>query len=165
MAAGSKMGHPRHEFEDEDDDENEARDQPRTAKLRTANREPLRPDRRIRAKSDCFCVARPLLTVKLILPWTGFWPAGHRYMERETGVQSIPSTSGNAGKDHRRPPLGFLARCLTLLLVGDPIDSKANHFVRIRKTELFFDVRSMCLDGFDAEIDLFRDGTSAMSAP
>jgi hypothetical protein len=54
---------------------------------------------------------------------------------------------------------------LTLLLVGYPIDGKADHFVRIRKTELFFDVCPMCLDGFDAEIDLFRDGTSAMSAP
>jgi hypothetical protein len=59
----------------------------------------------------------------------------------------------------------FSLASLTLLLVGYPIDGKADHFVRIRKTELFFDVCPMCLDGFDAEIDLFRDGTSAMSAP
>ena len=53
---------------------------------------------------------------------------------------------------------------LTQLLMGYPINRKAHHFVRIRKTELLFDVRSMRLDGFDAEIDLFRDGTCAVSA-
>jgi hypothetical protein len=60
--------------------------------------------------------------------------------------------------------LAFSLASLSQLLVGYPINSKAYHFVRIRKTELLFDVRSMCLDGFDAEIDLFRDGTCAVPA-
>jgi hypothetical protein len=44
--------------------------QPQTANCKLLTR---RPDRRIRAKSDCFCVPRPVLTVRVILPWMGFW--------------------------------------------------------------------------------------------
>ncbi len=58
----------------------------------------------------------------------------------------------------------FSLASLSQLLVGYPINRKAHHFVRIGKTELLLDVRSMRLDGFDAEIDLFRDGTCAVSA-
>jgi hypothetical protein len=175
---------------------------------RTVNREPQtpRPDRRIRAKSDCFCVARPVLTVKVISPWMGFWRLGTgTWREKLVSSQSYeragpPGTivncrrsvlsalspnrtlrsrggkcfCGTGPRTSCRPFLcllrsrsfpAFSLASLTLLLVGYPIDGKANHFVRIRKTELFFDVRSMCLDGFDAEVDLFRDRTSAMSAP
>jgi hypothetical protein len=141
----------------------------------------------------------------------GLLRAGRQYMERETGVQPVISTSGNAvtadnaGNDHQLLPLGFVRSfskshptfegwemllwnrhqnscrpfpcllrsrsfpafslaSLTQLLMGHPINRKAHHFVRIRKTELLFDVRSMRLDGFDAEIDLFSDGTCAVSA-
>jgi hypothetical protein len=145
----------------------------------------------------------------------GFCPAGHQDMERETGVQPVISTSGNAvtadndrndrqllalgfvgsfskshpyvrgvgcafvepAPEHRVVPFfvchvparfcsfpAFSLASLNQLLVGYPINRKAHHFVRIRKTELLFDVRSMRLDGFDAEIDLFRDGTCAVSA-
>jgi hypothetical protein len=168
----------------------------------------VNPYRRIRAKSDCFCVARPVLTVKVVLPWMGFWRLDTcAWREKLVSSQFYPR-AGPPGKPGTivnccRSALSALSpnrtlrsrggKCfygtgtrtscrlflrllrfrsfpafslasLTLLLVGYPIDGKANHFVRISKTELFFDVCSMCLNGFDAEIDLFRDGTSTMAA-
>src|SRR5437868_13137781 len=45
------------------------------------------------------------------------------------------------------------------LLLSNPINRKFHHLLRIRKTELFFDVRSMGFDSFHAQMKRIRNRT------
>ena len=44
--------------------------------LPTSNRQPNRPDSRIRVKSDAFCVAKRVLVIRVSGPWMGFCRLG-----------------------------------------------------------------------------------------
>src|ERR1700722_11620410 len=44
-----------------------------------------------------------------------------------------------------------------LFLLSNPIDGELYHFFRILETEFLFDVRSVCLNCLDAQVERFRD--------
>src|ERR1700730_6325058 len=44
-----------------------------------------------------------------------------------------------------------------LFLLSNPVDGELYHFFRILETEFLFDVRSVCLNCLDAQVERFRD--------